>query len=283
MSRFITFSTSNMIYECKTDNQLGEKLNMKHCHDDYEILYVVKGEGSFLIEGVQFDLRPRTLVLTKPFAYHCVEIEKLSDYERHVIHFSPEKMTVEAREIFEKLLAGAEGESCVVYTEDNISTAAISTFDSFSYAPSLSDGEREIYANLVLSQLVFLLSVSKNQVIVHDEMELGARVAKYINDYIEKNNSLDFLAKRFFVSKYYLCHTFKKYSGVSIHSYINHKRVLYAKQLIDRGETASGAAYKVGFGDYSAFYRAYVKILGTPPTADSKKRQNEKSEKCFEE
>ena len=40
-----------------------------------------------------------------------------------------------------------------------------------------------------------------------------------------------------------------------------------AKQLIEQGETASGAAYKVGFGDYSAFYRAYVKVVGKAPTA----------------
>jgi homocysteine S-methyltransferase len=40
-----------------------------------------------------------------------------------------------------------------------------------------------------------------------------------------------------------------------------------AKQLIEAGETASRAAYRVGFGDYSAFYRAYVKIVGKSPTA----------------
>jgi AraC-like DNA-binding protein len=43
---------------------------------------------------------------------------------------------------------------------------------------------------------------------------------------------------------------------------------MYAKQLIESGETASGAAYKVGFGDYSAFYRAYVRIIGKAPTQD---------------
>jgi AraC-like DNA-binding protein len=106
---------------------------------------------------------------------------------------------------------------------------------------------------------------------------------KYINDFIDKDNNLDFLSKKFFVSKYYLCHTFKKYTGVSIHSYINHKRVIYAKQLIDEGETASGAAYRVGFGDYSAFYRAYVKILGVPPTKEIRKTREVNNSKACEE
>ena len=87
---------------------------------------------------------------------------------------------------------------------------------------------------------------------------------------IEKDISLDMLAKRFFVSKYYLCRAFKKHNGISVHGYINQKRVMHAKELIESGETASGAAYRVGFGDYSAFYRAYVKIIGKSPTSSSK-------------
>jgi AraC-like DNA-binding protein len=43
---------------------------------------------------------------------------------------------------------------------------------------------------------------------------------------------------------------------------------MYARQLIESGTTAAGAAEKVGFGDYSAFYRAYVKIVGKSPTAN---------------
>ena len=45
-----------------------------------------------------------------------------------------------------------------------------------------------------------------------------------------------------------------------------------AVELIEAGETASSAAYRVGFGDYSSFYRAYVKIIGEPPTTPKKKK-----------
>ena len=116
-----------------------------------------------------------------------------------------------------------------------------------------------------------LLSVEQNRAVSADDMSLGARITEYINEYIDKTITLDILAKKFFISKYHLCRVFKEYSGVSAHSYINYKRVMYAKQLIDSGELASVAAYKVGFGDYSAFYRAYVRILGISPTQDVRK------------
>ena len=111
------------------------------------------------------------------------------------------------------------------------------------------------------------MSVATRESIPRDEGELGARVIKYLNEHIDKDVSLDKLAKRFFVSKYYLCRAFKKHNGISIHGYVNHKRVMYAKQLIESGETASAAAYRVGFGDYSAFYRAYIKLIGRSPTS----------------
>ena len=47
-------------------------LNVRHIHDLYEILYVVSGNGRYLVEGAEFELKPRTLLLIKPFKYHCV-------------------------------------------------------------------------------------------------------------------------------------------------------------------------------------------------------------------
>ena len=102
--------------------------------------------------------------------------------------------------------------------------------------------------------------------------ELGARVMRFLNENLDKDLSLDTISRHFFVSKYYLCRAFKRHNGISIHGYVNQKRVINAKRLIDSGESASVAAYKVGFGDYSAFFRAYVKIVGASPTAQTARK-----------
>ena len=47
---------------------------------------------------------------------------------------------------------------------------------------------------------------------------------------------------------------------------------LITKEMIENGETAANAAFRVGFGDYSSFYRAYKKALGHSP----KETSNEK-------
>jgi AraC-like DNA-binding protein len=271
VNKCVSLSENGIFYSHTIDFKSADGLNISHCHDTYEILYVSHGKGRYIIEGSEFPLLPRTLVIIKPFEYHFVEVDKDSDYNRYVIHFSHSAPTKDAAKLLDEVFETIGVDSGCFYSPDSISQAAVSVFDRFEQAMALPEEFRGTYLKLTLSELILLLSATTGRGIMHNDDELGARVAKYINDYLDKSITLDLLAKRFFVSKYYLCRAFKKYSGVSVHSYIIHKRVIYAKQLIDAGETASAAAYKVGFGDYSAFYRAYVKFLGIPPSKEGKR------------
>jgi len=245
---------------------IPKNLNENHCHDHYELLYVVKGTGKYIVEGVEFVVRPRTLMLFRPFAYHHVSIDESGEYERFVIHFSKTAVPAHVLSMLERI-SGDDDVSGSYYPPSAIPEALLSAFDRFEVASVLPEEERAAYVKTLLSEIIILLSASKGEFMLNTEEELGAKVIRYLNSNIERDINLDKLARRFFVSKYHLCRAFKKHNGISIHGYLVQKRITYAKQLIESGETASGAAYKVGFGDYSAFYRAYVKIVGKAPTA----------------
>ena len=254
-------------YSHTRDERVTEKLNVSHCHDSYEILFVVEGRGKYIVEGAHFNLRPRTLILIRPFQHHCVEIESDAVYERYVIHFDRNAVMREVLPTLDAMADESSEDSGSFYSPEAVSQNIFSAFERFKDQQRIASSERTVYARLLLSELITMLASSRKVPIAHNEEELGAKVVRYINEHIEENISLDDVAKRFFISKFYLCRSFKRYSGVSVHAYITQKRVLYAKQLIESGETASGAAYKVGFGDYSAFYRAYVKQIGRTPTS----------------
>ena len=249
------------------DETVPDKLDNSHCHDFYEILFVIRGNGKYVVEGTEFIVRPRTLMLFRPFAYHHVTLDADGPYERFVIHFSKNAVPAVAISLLEKITGDNEG-SGNYYPPSAIADSLNSAFDRFEIAALLPDEEKQAYVKVLLSEIIILLSASAGECMLHTEEELGARVIRYLNSHIEQNINLDKLAKRFFVSKYYLCRAFKSHNGISVHGYLLQKRITYAKQLIESGETACGAAYKVGFGDYSAFYRAYVKIVGKSPTAE---------------
>lgn len=247
----------------------------QHCHDGYEILYVANGSGKYVIEGAEYPIRPGTILFAPPFSYHSIYLDPDTQYDRYVLQFFSGDLTTAVQESLSSLNKSLEGVGCY-YAADALSPSIISIFERFEYADGLPEKERKELRRLLACEIILLLSVATRESIPRDERELGARVIKYLNEHIDKDVSLDRLAKKFFVSKFYLCRAFKKHNGISVHGYINQKRVMYAKQLIESGETASSAAYRVGFGDYSAFYRAYVKLIGRAPTSQGGENNDDK-------
>jgi len=59
---------------------------------------------------------------------------------------------------------------------------------------------------------------------------------------------------------------FRQETGFTIHTYLLQRRLLAARQLIERGMRATEACYRSGFRSYSSFTRAYNKHFGTTPT-----------------
>lgn len=261
------FEISDIYFHYKLDTVIPENLDARHCHENYEILYVADGAGKCVVEGREFAIHPRSVMIVRPLAYHTLKLSDDRNYERYVLQFSPASLIGDTAKLLDGMFAegGGPDSSFVI---KSISVDAAAAFDRFDAAQSLPEPQRLAYLRMLISQIVIMLSVATSEPMICEREELGARVIAYLNGNIENNLSLDKLAKHFFVSKYYLCRAFKKHNGISVHGYINQKRIMYAKQLIESGETASVAAYKVGFGDYSAFYRAYMKIIGRSPTAE---------------
>ena len=250
-----------------------EILEKSHCHDDYELLFVMEGEGKYVVEGKEYILSPRSIMITKPLEYHYVKIKKDAKYERYIVRFSETDLSPETSSVLKELM-DREDEPRSFYFPGTVGDAIVSVYERSQIASELPKEHSASYTRMLLGELVFLFSLANTERTVSYDGDISVRVIKYLNENINRNISLDFLANRFFVSKYYLCRVFKKHNGISIHGYITQKRVMQAKLLIEAGETASAAAYKVGFRDYSAFYRAFVKIVGLPPTNSSSYKEN---------
>lgn len=248
--------------------------SFSHCHASYEILYVIDGKGRCVIEGAEYPVKPRCVFLFPPMVYRALYLEDDSVYERLSITFEERHVSSSVLEILRGFGTGEKNLSpAAFYSADTVCDQIATVAERFESADAFPEPQKTKFMELLVSELILLISMASDEDSIYDESELGARVIRYLNENAVRDISLDKLAKRFFVSKYHLCRAFKKHNGISVHGYINKKRVIHAKQLIESGETASSAAYQVGFGDYSAFYRAYVKIIGKPPTSNEKQKR----------
>lgn len=266
-------SSSGIIYEYASYSRVPDTISNRHCHDTYEILFLEEGEGIYIVEGCEYKIFPGTIMFTKPFEYHCISINEGSPYERSLVKFAETTVDEDLRRLLERI-CGTEDCGCF-YPPQEVSEAVKNVFDRYHISEKMPEEEKAIYMKLLTSELVVLLSSGNGERFVSNEEDIGIKLLRYINDHLDKDVTLDNLSKRFFASKYHLCRAFKRKNGVSIHNYVTHKRVMHAKQLIDFGESAASAAYKVGFGDYSAFYRAYVKIIGSSPSEKAGGKKDE--------
>ena len=134
---------------------------------------------------------------------------------------------------------------------------------------------KDAYANELYMQVLFLeFMVELNRATVSDEVEYistnysGTKInpiISYINDHLTENLSVDSISEEFYLSRYYVMHTFKAETGYTIGNYITMKRLSLAQALIDSGVPIVDASQQAGFGTYSTFLRAYKKTYGTSP------------------
>ena len=71
---------------------------------------------------------------------------------------------------------------------------------------------------------------------------------------------------------------FRAQTGYTIHAYLTGKRLMLAREKIASGVPMMEAACKSGFGDYSAFSRAYRKQFGAAPNQEKRANTPQKWE-----
>ena len=113
----------------------------------------------------------------------------------------------------------------------------------------------------------FLAIIQRQRRDKQEQLSRYEAITHYVDEHLDEPLSLDALARQFYLSKYYLVHLFRENSGLSVHQYILKKRLAACCDAIQGGAPVGEAYRQWGFGDYSAFYRAFRKEYGMSPSA----------------
>ena len=98
-----------------------------------------------------------------------------------------------------------------------------------------------------------------------EEPDLMGNVTAYIENHYADHITVQDLSRRFFVSESTISHQFKQKMGISIYRYMTQRRLIAAKKLIAQALPLEQVGSRVGFTDYSAFYRAFKQEYGISP------------------
>jgi len=91
-------------------------------------------------------------------------------------------------------------------------------------------------------------------------------IQHYISQHYADPITLDFLAEHMHLSKFYISHEFKRYTGTSVMEYVKNMRINVAKTLLTGTDLpVYEIALQIGFNYSNYFYRVFQEMENTTP------------------
>ncbi len=256
---------------------LKDKINQEfefHYHDFNKIIIFLSGQVTYIIEGKAYFLKPWDILLVNSKDVHKPIIDSTQTYERIIIWVNSDFLEAHNYDncnLLNCFTLANERSFNLIRLEDELQNELKSILVSLrSSLNSLEFGSKLLSNSLFIQLIVYLNRIYLGNMYVNDENALKydkqiEDILKYINNNLSEPLSIEFLSERFYISKYYLMHKFKKETGYTLHNYILQKRLLMVKDLIKAGEPIVKASIQCGFNDYSSFLRAFKKFFNKYP------------------
>lgn len=236
-----------------------------HHHDFFEVYYFLGGKVEYQVEGRTYALRPEDILLISPSELHRPNVAPELAYERIVLWINAEYLATLSAE-------GASLSECFVPGHNLLPASRSRAAALIRQMAEEADSDRpegELYARGLffqfMAELLRMVKTRQPEAETPEEPPLVAEVLRYLGEHYRDELSLDAVAARFYVSKYYLSHLFSSSVGTSMYRYILLKRLQHAKSLLANGARPGDAARECGFQDYANFYRSFRAVYGISP------------------
>lgn len=226
--------------------------------DSYLLLLTYGGAGQLDYEGKTYSLQKGVLSLIdcrKPHHYQTVG----DGWEYAALHFNG----TPAAPLYQEFLQKNGSSVFLLLSDSAVHSHMQKLLECYISGASL----REYAVSAALTELLLQILDASPAVPRHmsraDQMQ---EIALYIGMHYFEELSLNALSKRFSISKYHLCRSFKAYAGQTLFSYITALRLEQSKELL-RSTPLSAAQISalVGIKDENYFYRLFKKHTGVSP------------------
>jgi AraC-like DNA-binding protein/mannose-6-phosphate isomerase-like protein (cupin superfamily) len=269
----INFQDPTHQIEIEYDVRIGHfSMQNDHIHDHYELYYLCSGERSYFIKNRSYHIVAGDLVFIDRNALHKTSDVGIPDHERIVIYMDHNVLTHHYPEWMQMLEEPFKWDVPIL---------RLPPHESSYVAESMSEMKRELLALQPNSAILFrhrivelLLYAHRQQhnnkhLILENEAPIRrkiADIARYLDDHITESLSLPEIARRFYISPFYLSHLFKKTTGFTFSNYLTLTRIKEAQRLLRETQLPiSEIAWKCGFDNLSHFGKTFKKTSHMSP------------------
>lgn len=250
-------------------------MHFRHFHETYELYFLIDGEIYYFIDKETYRLKKNMVALINKAQIHKTSMGETPYHDRILIQMSHELLSsfFENNQLFsiEDFFSQHYGVLEIQPDDWQIITANL-----FSIEKELRL-RKEHYPLIVKSKLAEILIIlyryrktanydQQNQVVQTAKYQKVNEIANYLISHCETTEDLQQLAKRFYISKSYLCRIFREVTGYTVNEYINTNRIQKAKHLLQHSDySITEISDLLGFENISYFERVFKKHTETTP------------------
>ncbi len=244
-----------------------DRLRM-HMHSRYEFLYFKSGDASYIVENNIYQAEKGDIFITRPDELHTIAFHPNKTYEGHFMRVSRDFLSEFS--LFDKIDSRPMGAYNRIIAAAAEKAGLYDYFKKVEYYVVHRLPESDAMIKSYFIQLLVAINSLPDGGAVSDSAPRGGRIDDII-DFLTENISpeitLDLLSEKFFINKYYMCHSFKEHTGLTIKEFMNAMKISKAKNMLTNGADIMNLCYDCGFNDYSTFYKTFKKLTGKSPKA----------------
>ncbi len=253
------------VYHGVSEN-VDENSYQPHYHDRYELVFFLKGEVTYTVEGRSYKLKRGDIVLSRPRQIHCISPEAGSYYERYIA-------IINTKYINQNILKRLNDRHDIFSTRENEAL-----FDLFSkldeYSKRFSKEEFSHIAYNIIEEIIYNLSVIKDDDSSSNINPIIEKALDYINENLTSIASIEEICEHLYITKSHLHHLFVKHLQTTPAKYICAKKLILAQRMIKKGKRPTDVYLDCGFSDYATFFRNFKRHFGYSPNQEGKVRKN---------
>lgn len=247
-----------------------------HYHNFFEIIYVMEGEFSVLVHDRTYMLHRGDFLLINCNIMHRYQpVEKKSAPSRRIILWITDKMLERLSEGEMNLAACFDREPARAYhfpiCYEDILRGYLLKLAMSQVLEGEQPGTKAVMDRGYLALFFAYLNTlcHAGEYLYTEEMmaenPLVERVSTYIDAHMKEAVTLEDIAAYVHMSKYHFLRKFKEITGVTVHAFLVHKRLIKACEAIREGKSITQAWQCCGFADYSSFLRNFRAAYGVAP------------------
>ena len=258
----------NLNYTIQLNLDTEWVMGKHHFHEYYEIIFFLSNAGKCFAGKNMYPIERGSLLIMSDTVLHRTIVDKATAYQRYVLHFSEDTLKSISTPQTDLHAKFKEMNHFIKLDEERIDEF-FELFKSCEYPKTNFFGDDLKRGAAFIKLLLRICELIENQpsaeVSTNTNFMKVSPIIEYIQNNLEEDLTLDSIAKKFYMSKYYLCHTFKSSTGFSVGEFIISNRILTARSLLRDGCSVQEAGEKSGFKNNAHFIHTFGKLSGKSP------------------